>query len=101
MAHWSETAPRLRCYATWLDDEPQPGWVLYEFTDAAGETVRGEDKPIWTDEDIPTTGERVEAWFAIPPEEFDDSVDPPVVMLGCLPPERSSFPVRREDLRIS
>lgn len=57
--------PRIPCHVRWLASEPQPGWVEYLFTDAAGLEVRFEDKPIWTDALVPESGEPVAALFPV------------------------------------
>lgn len=61
-----ENAPLLRCLARWLDDEPQPGLVVFEFRDADGVAVRMIAKDVWTpDVVIPRSGEPVEVWVPV------------------------------------
>ena len=87
----------VRCRATWLSDDPQPGWVLYEFLTADGQLIREEDKPIWTVEEIPETSEPIDVWF---PVVGVQGVDPVLVTLptdfGAAP---STFAVRPADVR--
>jgi hypothetical protein len=48
-----------------VERDPQPGIVLFEFRDASGDVVTMVAKDIWTDEDIPQSGEPVEAWVPV------------------------------------